>query len=117
MEQNNPFSLEYLPYALNDMTEIISSYIMFGIKQGAIKVKDSFNKAAQQISAFPYSGIAIPDDKLAKFNFRMIIVGKYLMFYRVFENEHKVIFYRVLNGKRNYPTLLSRFMQEAGAEE
>ena len=44
MEQNNPFSLEYLPYALNDMTEIISSYIMFGIKQGAIKVKDSFNK-------------------------------------------------------------------------
>lgn len=56
MEQNNPFSLEYLPYALNDMTEIISSYIMFGIKQGAIKVKDSFNKAAQQISAFPYSG-------------------------------------------------------------
>ena len=86
MEQNNPFSLEYLPYALNDMIEIVSSYIMFGSKQGAIKVKDSFNKAAQQISVFPYSGVAVPDDKLAKLNFRMIIVGKYLMFYRVFEN-------------------------------
>lgn len=42
----------------------------------------------------------------------MIVVEKYLMFYRVFEDEKKIIFYRVLNGKRNYPTLMNKLYKD-----
>ena len=71
------------------------------------------NKAALQIAEFPYSGVTIPDEKLAKSGYRMVIVEKYLMFYRILENENKVIFYRVLNGTVNYPNLLKRIDPEA----
>lgn len=112
MEQSNSYTVEFLVDALNDMSEIISAFVMLGSKQGAVRIKNKMNKAVQQISDFPYSGVIIPDDKLAKFDFRMIIVEKYLMFYRIFEAERKVVFYRVLNGARNYPTLLKRFAEE-----
>lgn len=102
------YSVEFLPYALNDMTEIISSFTMLGSKQGAVRIKEKINKAVNQILIFPYSGMSVPDDKLSKSGFRMITVEKYLMFYKVFEDEKKVIFYRVLNGSMNYPVLMQR---------
>ena len=108
MEATNGYTIEFLPAALNDMTEIISTFIMLGSKQGAIRIKDKMNKAAEQILLFPYSGTSVPDPKLSKLGFRMIVVEKYLMFYKVFEEEKKILFYRVLNGKTNYPTLMYR---------
>lgn len=108
MKSNEPYRVEFLPEALGDMTEIVSTFVMLGSKTGAIRIKDKMSKATKQISLFPYSGIAIPYDKLAKKGYRMIIVEKYLMFYRVFDDEKKVIFYRILNGVRDYPNLLNR---------
>ena len=108
MESNETFQIEFLSSALNDITEIISAFIMLGSKNGAIRMKDKINKAAQQLSVFPFSGVTVPDDKLARSGYRMIIIEKYLMFYRIFEDDKKVIIYRVLNGKINYPTLLNR---------
>lgn len=112
MEASNEYTLEFLPIALNDITEVISSFVMFGSKQGAIRIKDRINKAVEQILHFPYSGVTVPDPKMSKQGFRMIVVEKYLMFYRVFEAEKKIIFYRVLNGKRNYPTLMNRLYKD-----
>ena len=108
METANEYTLDFLPTALNDMTEIISSFVMLGSKQGAIRIKNKMNKAAEQILMFPFSGISGPDPKLSKLGFRMIVVEKYLMFYKVFEDEKKITFYRVLNGKTNYPALMNR---------
>ena len=108
MESNETFQIEFLSSALNDITEIISAFIMLGSKNGAIRMKEKINKAAQQLSVFPFSGVTVPDDKLARSGYRMIIIEKYLMFYRIFEDDKKVIIYRVLNGKINYPTLLNR---------
>lgn len=42
----------------------------------------------------------------------MIVVEKYLMFYKVSEDEKKIIFYRVLNGKTNYPTLMYKLYKD-----
>ena len=108
MESNETFQIEFLSSALNDITEIISAFIMLGSKNGAIRMKEKINKAVQQLSVFPFSGVTVPDDKLARSGYRMIIIEKYLMFYRIFEDDKKVIIYRVLNGKINYPTLLNR---------
>lgn len=101
------YKLEVLASAVNDMTEIVASFIMIGSKQGAIRIKNKMNNAIRQIIDFPYSGISVPDSKLSKFGFRMIIAEKYLMFYKVFEGEKKIVLYRVINGKINYPSLLS----------
>ena len=53
MEATNDYTIEFLPAALNDMTEIISTFIMLGSKQGAVRIKDKMNKAAEQILLFP----------------------------------------------------------------
>ena len=112
MEASNQYSLEFLPSAMNDITEIVSSFVMAGSKQGAIRIKNKINKAAEQISNFPYSGVSVPEPKMSKQGFRMIVVEKYLMFYRIFEDEKKIIIYRVLNGKRNYPALMNRIYNQ-----
>lgn len=108
MESDNNYTLEFLPAALNDMTEIVSSFVMLDSKQGAMRIKTKMTKAAEQILTLPYSGVTVPDPKLSKLGFRMIIVEKYLMFYKIFEDEKKILFYRVLNGKTNYPNLMNK---------
>lgn len=112
METADKYTVEFLPTALNDMTEIISSFVMLGSKQGAVRIKDKMNSAAEQIMHFPYSGITVPEPKMSKVDFRMVVVEKYLMFYKIFEDEKRVIFYRVLNGRTNYPTLMQRLYKD-----
>lgn len=108
MSDTKDYSLEFLTSALQDLTEIISYFIMLGSKNGAVRMKDKFNKAAEQIQRFPYSGVSVPDDKLSKFGFRMIVIEKYIMFYKVFDDESKIIVYHILNGSTNYPTFFKR---------
>lgn len=108
METADKYAVEFLPTALNDMTGIISSFVMLGSKQGAIRIKDKMNKAVEQLILFPYSGITVLEPKMSKVGFLMVIVEKYLMFYKIFEDEKKIIFYRVLNGRTNYPTLMQK---------
>lgn len=112
MEIPYEYELRFLSTALDDMTEIVSSYVMLGSRQGAVRIKNKMTKAAEQIQLFPYSGVKLPDSKLAKLGFRMIIVEKYLMIYKVLEVEKKIVFYRVLDGKRDYPTLMNRFYND-----
>lgn len=113
MEQDKIYSICFLRDALEDMTEIISSFVMLGSKQGARRIHKKINKAAEQIRIFPYSGIAVPDKKLAKNGFRMIVVENYLIFYKVFEDEAEVVIYRILNGKMNYPALMRSLYDNA----
>lgn len=105
------YFIEFLPVAINDLTEIVSTYVMLGNKNGAVRIKNKMIKAVKQIQYMPYSGVVVPDDKMAKSGFRMVIIEKYLMFYKVFEDDKKVIIYRVLNGKTNYPNLMNRFSE------
>ncbi len=69
MEQHNEYSLEFLPDALNDMMEIVSSFVMLDSKHGAIRIKDKMNKATEQISHFPYSGVTVPTQKCQSWDF------------------------------------------------
>lgn len=69
MASTEKYTIEFLPAALNDMTEIISSFVMLGSKQGAVRIKDKMNKAAEQILIFPYSGMSVPDFKLSSSDF------------------------------------------------
>lgn len=105
------YSLEFLPAALNDLTEIVSMFVMLGNKNGAVRIKEKLMKAAEQIHIFPYSGVTVPDEKMARAGFRMTVVENYLMFYKVFDEGKQVYIYRVLNGKTNYPALMNRLFE------
>lgn len=106
------YSLDFLPVALSDMSEIVSMFLMLESKNGAVRIKSKILKAAERIRSYPYSGVAVPDEKMAKNGFRMVVIEKYLMFYRVFEDEKNVVVYRILNGKPNYPALMNRLYNE-----
>lgn len=99
------YTIEYLPQAQSDIYEIITSFILLGNKNDAIRIRAKLNKAAEQIRFMPYSGVTVPDKRMAKAGFRMYIIEKYLMFYKVFNDSKSVVVYRVLNGKTNYPGL------------
>ena len=108
MDNAKEYGIEFLSTAMQDMAEIVSTFIMLGSKQGAVRIKDRFNEAAEQLQRFPYSGITVPDDKLSSSGFRMFVIEKYLMFYKVFDDESKVIVYHIINGTRDYPTFMKR---------
>lgn len=99
------YSIEYLPSAQSDIYEIIAAFVLLGNKNGAIRIKNKLNKPAEQIRFMPYSGVPVHDDKMARAGFRMVIIEKYLMFYKIFDDTKTVCVYRVLNGKVNYPCL------------
>lgn len=108
MASSERYSVRFLPAALNDMTEIAAAFAMMDSKSGARRIKDKMKKAALQAAEFPYSGVAMPEEKLARAGYRMVLAEKYLMFYRIFEEDKTVLFYRVLDGARDYPALLEK---------
>lgn len=101
------YSLNYLPAAKNDIAEIGSMFVMLGNINGAKRIRSKIKKAVGLIQTMPYIGPAVHDKKIAKAGFRMYIIENYLMLYKVFEDEKKVLIYRVVNGKTDYPTLMN----------
>lgn len=114
---NEAFSVEFLNDAIDDLRQIITTFKMLGSCNGAVRINEKILKAANQLSTFPYAAPVVPDSKIAASGFRMICVEQYLMFYKVFESEKKIVIYRILNGKRNYPTLMNRLKSEYNNEE
>ena len=112
MALNENYKIEYLPIAVQDMNEIVSSFLMMGSKNGAIRIKDKMKQAAQRLGTFPRMSITVPDEALAKIGYRMTVVEDYLMFYRIFDDDKKVLIYRVLKGKMDYPSLLKRLTEQ-----
>lgn len=102
------FSLNYLLAARNDIAEIVSMYVMLGNINGASCIKSKIKEAAEQIQFMPYIGATVHDDKMAKAGFRMFVIEKNLMLYKVFEDDKSVLIYRIVNGKTDYPTLMNR---------
>lgn len=102
------YTIELLPPVKSDVSEIIARFIMFGSENGAKRIREKLTKTLERIRFQPYSGVAAADKSLAKAGFRVVVVERYLIFYKVFENEKKVSVYRILNGKTNYITFLKR---------
>ena len=48
MDEKQKYGIEFLPTAVQDLTEIISSFLMLENRQGAVRIKDKINKAALQ---------------------------------------------------------------------
>lgn len=106
------YDVQFLETALADMSEILESFIALGSRQGAVRLQQKIIKSAGLLELFPYAGSKVPDEKLAASGFRMVVIEKYLMFYKVAETEKTVLIYRLLNGKRDYPLLFGSIAEQ-----
>ena len=71
--------------------------------ESAKKITDKILDDIDRLSISPYLGKACEEQALVADNYRRIVSGKYLCFYRVI--GRKVYIYHIVNGKRDYPTL------------
>ena len=93
----------FMQTALDDLEQIVI-YISQDNLNAALKLHDQIVDTANKLSGFPMMGRTVPDEKISKHGFRMISYGKYLLFYKVYEDT--VVILRVLHGARDYSDLL-----------
>ena len=102
-----PYKLYYLPSAQQDILDVVR-YICVTLQnpEAARRMVKRFTEAAENACSMPYAcPVYIPVRPL-KYEYRKMIVGNYLIFYRVDELAGAVIVSRVIYGKRRVERLL-----------
>ena len=97
------YEVVVLPIARDDVAEIYY-FIALDNPNAALRMIDEIMTKIDTLSEFPERCPVVPDSLLAQQGYRMLIIGKYIAFFKVFKSE--VLVYRVLHGKRDYPQLL-----------
>lgn len=100
---SGPFNIRYLSTAENDLDDIFD-YIMRDNPSAAVSLLKKFDHSISQLAINPEIGIVPKDDRLKKLGYRMLIVGKYLVFYLVKANTVQIR--RIIHGARKYNFLL-----------
>lgn len=103
------YKVVFLQTALDDLEEIVL-YIAKDSKNSAIKLRDKIVECASQLQTFPKLGLPVPDRKIGESGFRMLIVQKYLLFYKIYGDEINIM--HILHGARDYPMLFSKIDEE-----
>ena len=90
------FLIEYLPIAENDLTEILE-YIQIDNPTVALIFIDEIDRAISKLAFFPFIGPVPKDPRLIHLNYRMLVVGSYIVFYVVLEDVVEIR--RMLHAK------------------
>lgn len=72
----------------------------------ALKYLDKIEEAVNRLKQFPNSGSIPRYSILKKQDYRVIIVEKHLIFYKVNEENKAVIIYAIVDGRREYQNLI-----------
>jgi len=99
----NKYKITILQIAREDIGEIFF-YIAADSPKSALAMTDKITDKIDTLAVLPYIGKIVPDNELAKQEYRMLIIDSCIAFYKVFNDE--VVVYRVLHGMRDYPDLL-----------
>jgi plasmid stabilization system protein ParE len=101
------YKIEYLPIADRDLAEIFS-YIAVDLAapQAASDLLDKIEQAVQTLGIFPYVHSVYRSTELdtEPFEFRVLVVAPYLVFYYVAEDT--VTIARVVHGRRDIQNIL-----------
>lgn len=98
------YKVEFLQSAIDDLEEIVL-YIAKDSPKSAMELHDKIIESATRLQEFPSLGRLVPDKKLRESGFRLIVIDKYLLFYKIYNEEINIL--RVLRGDRDYPSLFS----------
>ena len=100
---SKPCTIRYLSPAQKDLIAIFE-YISKDNPTVAISHLERFDKSISQLVLNPLIGVIPNDERLKKLGYRMLVVGKYLVFYVV--KGKTVQIRRVSHGARRYRFLL-----------
>ena len=98
-----PLEIRYLSTAENDLDDIFD-YIIMDNPSAAVSMLEKFNHSISQLAFNPELGVVSKDDRLQKMGYRILIIGKYLVFYVVKANTVQIR--RIIHGARQYNFLL-----------
>ncbi|MBI4224384.1 MAG: type II toxin-antitoxin system RelE/ParE family toxin [Deltaproteobacteria bacterium] len=97
------YSVFYLSPAEKDL-EAVFDFIRRDSPASAERFLKRVDRSVARLGRFPLTGVVPRDRFLRQKGFRVLVVGNYLVFYRV---ERKAVWiYRILHGKRRYQFLL-----------
>lgn len=97
------YKLEILPPAQTELEEIARLYMALAGPKYSRRITDRIYEALEQLTRFPLSGPAVPDEELSSAGYRFIGVDKYLIIYRFFAET--VVVYHIPHGATDYPKL------------
>ena len=104
------YKLEILTPAQQELEEIAGVHMELVGPISAQKVTDHIYSAMENLETFPQLGVACKDKQLAALGYRMLICGNYLCIYRLIESI--VFIYHIVDGRADYPKLLSDLTKE-----
>lgn len=95
--------VRYLPAAEKDLTDILE-YIRKDNPSAALKLITDIDETISKLEEFANMGVIPKDLRLKSLNYRMLIIGNYLVFYTATNKSVEVR--RILHSKRKYSFLL-----------
>ncbi len=95
--------VRYLPTAEKDLHEIFD-YVLKDNPGAAAALLETFDKTIASLSHHPEIGVVPRDDRLRRLGYRMLVIGKYLVFYVVKPKTGQIR--RIIHGARQYRFLL-----------
>ena len=101
------YKLEISELAQNDLDAIVE-YIAVQLANpiAAGNFLDEVEKCYSLLHSNPLIYAKSSDARLEREGYRKAIIKKYILFFKVFEEEKKVIVYRIIYGPRYYLNLL-----------
>ena len=99
----SPFKIRYLSTAENDLDDILT-YILKDKPSAAASLLENFDSSISQLAFNPELGVVPKAERLKKLGYRILVVGKYLVFYVV--KGKTVQIRRVIHGARQYSFLI-----------
>lgn len=108
------YRVGFLQIALDDLEEIVL-YIAKDSKTVAMKIHDKLVASAYRLETFPKLGTLVPDKKMREAGFRMLIIDKYILIYKIYGKEINIL--RVMHGTRDYPRLSERQLNNDNVKE
>lgn len=97
------YNIEFLPIAYSDLDNIFDYIILDSIKEANVMLEKIMN-SLDRLKQFPLSGKKLIHNSLNYYNFRIIIVNPYVIFYRFMDDT--IYIYRVLHGASDYMKIL-----------
>ncbi len=98
-----PYTIRYLKTAEKDLLDIFD-YIQKDNPSAALSQLDKFDESISRLALNPLIGVIPRDERLKRLGYRILIVGRYLVFYVV--KSKTVQIRRIIHGARRYNFLL-----------
>lgn len=95
--------IRILRRAAADIAEI-RDYIETDSPEAADRVVEELLSGIERLGDFPFLGPVPRDERLRRLGYRVLIRGRYLIFYKIVGSQVRV--YRVLHQRREYERIL-----------